>query len=119
MYYRLYILHVNLLKFHLHGKSFVEKSMVLPYCSEKARHVKVIDILPNIWETQSYLFFGEIFSGDTLKELNLIFEIVYILLFIFKFFKRLYYWKAIYEREEIISIFKPKRGKNNQRWVEL
>lgn len=65
--------------------------MVLPYSSEKSPYIRVIDILPNIRETQSYLFFGDIFSGYTHKELNIIFEIVYILLFIFKFLKRLYY----------------------------
>lgn len=58
-----YVLTVKLLKFHLYSKSFVEKAMVLPYPSDKTPYVRVIDILPNIWETQSYLFLGDIFSG--------------------------------------------------------
>lgn len=60
-----YISTVKLLKFHLYSKSFVEKAMVLPYSSEKTPYIRIIDVLPNIWETQSYLFFGDIFSGYT------------------------------------------------------
>lgn len=60
-----YILSLKLLKFHLYRKSFVKKAMVLLYPSEKTPYVRVIDILPNIWETQSYLFRGDIFSGYT------------------------------------------------------
>lgn len=63
-----YIVTVNLLKCHLYSKSFIEKAMVLPYSSEKSPYIRVIDILPNIQETQSYLFFGDIFSGYTHKE---------------------------------------------------
>lgn len=63
-----YILTVNLLKCHLYSKSFIEKAMVLPYSSEKSPYIRVIDISPNIQETQSYLFFGDIFSGYTHKE---------------------------------------------------